>query len=458
MATDDHPQLIVWDSPAMPPAEDQRVRQPAAATSPEDQRVRQLIAAAGQAMAAGRTFDADGLLRQAENLAPEHPLVLNERAMRRLSAGDFAAAEGLTRQALAANPELAAAWLNLATALRGLKRQDEELDALNRALALEPTNMRALLQSAGLYEARQDSRTAAATYRKVLMLIPPGVQIPMEMRSIVDHARRVVDANTQALESFLEGHLKATRAQFAGESAARFDKSLSTFLGRRRVFRPQPTFLYVPELPAIEFYDRADFPWLDEIEAASDDIRRELVEVLADGQAVLEPYIALSATPDEKWRKLNNSKSWGVFYLWKAGEAQAENMARCPKTVAALANWPKCELPGSAPTAVFSILEPHTRIPAHTGVNNARLICHLPLIVPGGCGFRVGASSREWEPGKAFVFDDTIEHEAWNDSDDHRAVLIFDIWNPHVSEAERAMVSALTTGVEQFYGSLPSYL
>ncbi|MBS0333066.1 MAG: aspartyl/asparaginyl beta-hydroxylase domain-containing protein, partial [Proteobacteria bacterium] len=206
------------------------------------------------------------------------------------------------------------------------------------------------------------------------------------------------------------------------------------------------------------FYDRGDFPWLDEIEAATDDIRQELVDVLADGQQVLEPYIALSAKPDEKWRKLNNSRSWGVFYLWKAGEAQVENQARCPKTVKALSNWPKCELPGSAPTAVFSILEPHTRIPPHTGVNNARLICHLPLIIPPGCGFRVGAETRPWEPGKAFVFDDTIEHEAWNDSPDHRAVLIFDIWNPYVSEAERAMVSALTTGVETFYGSLPSYL
>ncbi|MBS0362144.1 MAG: aspartyl/asparaginyl beta-hydroxylase domain-containing protein [Proteobacteria bacterium] len=424
----------------------------------EDQRVRQLVAAANQAMATGRTFDAEGLLRQAETAAPTHPLVLNEQAKRRLVAGDFAAGEALSRQALAADPGLAGAWLNLATALRGLARQDEELEALNQALALEPTNMRALLQSAALYEARQDSRTAAATYRKALMLIPPGVQIPAEMRSIVDHARRVVDANTQALESFLEAHLEAARGEFAGESMRRFDRSLETFLGRRRVYRPQPTFLYVPELPAIEFYDRGDFPWLDEIEAATDDIRQELVDVLADGQQALEPYIALSANPDEKWRKLNNSKSWGVFYLWKAGEAQADNMARCPKTVAALSGWPKCELPGSAPTAVFSILEPRTRIPPHTGVNNARLICHLPLIIPPGCGFRVGAETRPWEPGKAFVFDDTIEHEAWNDSDDHRAVLIFDIWNPYVTEAERAMVSALTTGVEQFYGSLPSYL
>jgi aspartyl/asparaginyl beta-hydroxylase (cupin superfamily) len=107
---------------------------------------------------------------------------------------------------------------------------------------------------------------------------------------------------------------------------------------------------------------------------------------------------------------------------------------------------------------MFSILDAKTRIPAHTGVNNARLVVHLPLIVPPGCGFRVGAETREWRPGEAFVFDDTIEHEAWNDSDDARAVLIFDIWNPHLTLAERDMVCALTAGVGEFYGALPEYI
>ncbi|HKS58163.1 MAG TPA: aspartyl/asparaginyl beta-hydroxylase domain-containing protein, partial [Steroidobacteraceae bacterium] len=85
-------------------------------------------------------------------------------------------------------------------------------------------------------------------------------------------------------------------------------------------------------------------------------------------------------------------------------------------------------------------------------VNNTRLIVHLPLIIPPGCGFRVGGEEREWQPGKAFVFDDTIEHTAWNDSDEPRAVFIFDIWNPEVSAQERALVSAAVAGVSDFYG------
>jgi aspartate beta-hydroxylase len=80
----------------------------------------------------------------------------------------------------------------------------------------------------------------------------------------------------------------------------------------------------------------------------------------------------------------------------------------------------------------------------------------LPLIVPPGCGFRVGAERREWHPGKAFVFDDTMEHEAWNDSDTPRAVLILDVWSPLISAAERDLVRSLTVGVGEWYGT-PAY-
>ena len=65
---------------------------------------------------------------------------------------------------------------------------------------------------------------------------------------------------------------------------------------------------------------------------------------------------------------------------------------------------------------------------------------HLPLIVPPGCAFRVGGETRPWVPGKVFAFDDSIEHEAWNDSDELRVILIFDMWNPHLSVAEQQLL------------------
>src|SRR5207248_7160597 len=89
------------------------------------------------------------------------------------------------------------------------------------------------------------------------------------------------------------------------------------------------------------------------------------------------------------------------------------------------------------PAVLFSRLEPGAHIPPHNGMLNCRLICHLPLIVPAGCWLRVGNETREWEDGKLLIFDDSIEHEARNPSGEIRIILLFDIWRPELSEAER---------------------
>ncbi len=423
-----------------------------------DRRVRQLVESANQDLASGQTQEAARKLGQAFAEAPRHPLVLNEVAKQRLAAGDWAGARALLEDAASAEPSNPSVWMNLAAAWRGLGQAEEEMAAIQKVLALQPRDLQALLQAASLHETRGDTRSAAATYRTALQAIPGGADLPPQMRQVVERAKAVIDANNVVLETFLEDRFKDLRARHADEPLGRFHKAVATLLLKRRVYRPQPSFLYFPQLPAIEVFERVDFPWLDSIEAATDDIRAELLGLMTEGGEVLEPYMALSGTVVDKWRELNNSRRWGVFFLWREGLALPKNMARCPKTMAALEAWPRCEMPHCAPTAMFSILDAKTRIPPHTGVNNCRLVVHLPLIVPPGCGFRVGAETRDWEPGKAFVFDDTIEHEAWNDSPDWRAVLILDVWNPYLSAVERDLVCALTAGVDDFYGALPEYL
>jgi len=378
---------------------------------------------------------------------------LAESARRMLLAGNCAGAREVLEQALRTDPSHPSLWLNLAAALRGLQRADDEMAALDKLLALEPRNLRGLLQKASLQELQNDPRAAATTYRTALQMIPPGVEVAPALRQVLQHARETVEANNLALEVFIEERLTELRARYADVSLGRFDRCLATLLQRRQIYRQQPTFMYFPYLPTIEFYERGDFPWLDSIEAATDDIRAELINVLTDGPTTLDPYVNLPDSAAPEWREVNHSRRWGVYYLWREGVPFAEHIARCPRTVAALEAWPRWEVPGCGPTAVFSILDAKTRIPPHTGVTNTRLIVHLPLIVPPGCVFRVGAERREWQPGNAFVFDDTIEHEAWNDSDVPRAVLILDIWSPFVSEAERALVSAATAGVGDYYGT-----
>jgi len=99
---------------------------------------------------------------------------------------------------------------------------------------------------------------------------------------------------------------------------------------------------------------------------------------------------------------------------------------------------------------LFSILAPGTHIEPHNGMLNTRLICHLPLIVPPGCRLRVGNHVRAVEAGKPMIFDDSIEHEAWNDSDSPRAVLLFEIWRPELTAAERAALTAMYESVSRY--------
>lgn len=418
-----------------------------------DLRIRWLFESAGRAIEGGQPQQAERLLQQAASEAPRHPIVLNEKARRLLLGNDVAGAYEMLRQAVREHPHDGSLWFTLAATLRGLGRFEEESAALTKVLELEPRDLRALLQMGKLMERQGNSRGAAATYRTALQTIPRGADTPPEMETILEHARRMVDANDRALESFLEERLQGLRTRYADVSLRRFDKCLGAILRKHPVYQQQPTFMFFPHLPAIEFLERTDFPWLDSIEAATDEIRAELLDVLGDARDSLQPYVSFSKTaPLDQWGELNNSRRWSVYYLWREGAPVAENLARCPRTARALEAWPRCDVPGYSPSAVFSILDSKTRIPPHTGVSNTRLLVHLPLIVPPGCGFRVGAERREWEPGKAFVFDDTIEHEAWNDSNVPRAVMIFDIWNPLLTEAERAMVRVTTPAIGEYYG------
>lgn len=421
------------------------------ATATNDAQVSALLGAAERAATAGRRHEAARILDEAKALAPEHPLVLNAFGMRALSQGDAAGARELFTRATASRPKEPALWLSLALACRALREDEAELAALDQALALDPYFFLALLQKATLLERQGQQKKAAGVYHAALCCLPRG-QLPPALQAAVSRAREAVQINTAALEAFLRDRLEDVRARRANARLDRFDDCLEVLLGKKRVYVSQPTFMHFPYLPAVQFYERGDFPWLDALEAASDDIRSELISVLTDDASKLVPYIAYPAgAPLNQWKELNHSRKWSAFFLWREGTRQDDHIARCPKTAAALADMPMADVPGHAPTAFFSILEPKTRIPPHTGVTNTRVVVHLPLIVPANCGFRVGSDTREWVAGKAWVFDDTIEHEAWNDSEEPRAILIVDIWNPFLTEAERDLVRVTTESVAAYY-------
>ena len=419
---------------------------------PDDATVVRILQTSRAEAASGRLAESEQLLVRVAQQAPHHPAVLNELGVRMLARGAAAEARALFVRATTADPKHPALWANLAGSFKALGRRAEEIDAIEKALALEPRHLSALLQKAAYLEETGDPRNAARAYQNALDTLPPGAQTPPGVEVALQHARALVAADAAALSAALEEPLAAVRQRHGGLRQRRVDQCLEILTGRRKAFHVQPTFMLFPELPAIEFFERGDFPWLDAIEAAADEIRTELLRVLVADREGLQPYIDFpGGLPLDQFRELNGSRRWSAYFLWNQSEAVAGHIAQCPATARWLESAPRCRVAGRAPTAFFSILDPNTRIPPHTGVTNTRCTVHLPLVVPPACGFRVGSTTREWIPGKAWVFDDTIEHEAWNLSDTPRAILIFDIWNPLLTAAECDLIQTATEIYGQYY-------
>jgi aspartate beta-hydroxylase len=417
--------------------------------------IRALQASKAEA-AAGRTGESDQLLAQLAQRAPNHPAVLNELGVRMLARGAPEQAQALFTRATTADPKHPTLWANLASSFKQLGRRPEEIDAIEKALALEPRHVSALLQKGAYLEDMGDPRNAARTYQNVLDCVPPDAEVPPNIKDALAHAKSTVDADLAGLALALEEPLAQIRERHGGVRQHRLDQCLDILMGKRRTYYSKPTWMYFPELPAIEFFERSHFPWLEALEAASPEIRSELLRVLVTDREGLQPYIDFrEGLPIDQFRELNRSRRWSAYFLWNQSEPVAGHIARCPATAGMLESIPRCRVARRAPTAFFSILDPNTRIPPHTGITNTRLTVHLPLIVPPQCGFRVGATTREWIPGQAWVFDDTIEHEAWNLSDTPRAILIFDIWNPLLNAAERDMIQTATEIYGRYYSLRP---
>ena len=430
------------------------------ATAPaplDDATIIRVLQASKAEAAAGRIAESDQMLANVAQRAPNHPAVLNELGVRMLARGAPEQAQLLFSRATLAEPRHPALWANLASSLKALGRRGEEIEAIDKALALEPRHLSALLQKGAYLEETGDARNAARTYQNALDSLPPGSEVPPHLQEAFSDARSKVSADQAQLAAALEQPLAALRERHGGGAQQRVDRCLDILMGRRRAYHSQPTWMFFPELPAIEFFDRSLFPWLADLEAATEQIRAELLRVLVSDRDGLQPYIDFPQhMPVDQFRELNRSRKWSAYFLWNQGAVVEGHIARCPLTAKVLEEKvPRCRIKGRAPTAFFSILDPNTRIPAHTGVTNTRCTVHLPLVIPPNCGFRVGSTTREWVPGQAWVFDDTIEHEAWNLSDTPRAILIFDVWNPLLSEAEREMIQTATETYQQYYGRLP---
>ncbi len=379
-------------------------------------------------------------------------------AVQAMRAGNPGRARAILDQALTEDGQDIGLWLNLAGACRALDDLPAAFRAVEGALKVDPRSFLALLMKASLIERDGRLPEAGFAYGVALTQAPPPEILDPATRRALEHARAVNADYTQGLRRSLMDATSDARALGRTAESRRVEAFIDHVVGARRIYHQLPTTFFYPGLPSIEFYPREDFPWLTAVEAAAKAIRNELFAVMADDSmaARFGPYVDYPpGVPLDQWAELNQSPRWSAFFLFRDGEAVSGNAERCPATMAALSLAPQPRVVRRSPAAMFSVLQPKTRIPPHTGVSNTRLVVHLPLVLPGDCRFRVGNEARVWRDGEAWVFDDTIEHEAWNDSERPRTILIFDIWSPFLSEAERELVARVTAAADAFNGADP---
>ena len=372
---------------------------------------------------------------------------LEGRADREAASGNLQRARQSLEEALRVGPASVELWAKLGAIRRATGDLQGALAAVESGLTISPLDFTALLARAMVLEQLGDNRAPQAFANAVAQL-PRDKAIPKGLEAAVKHARDRALEHQQELETRLLESLPSGLSPAQDAKLRRFASNASR---RTRHYHQDPTNFHFPGMPEIEFHDPAQFEGIKALESATDAIRAEFESLVKLKSAELVPYAQYPEhVPLAQWRALNNNPDWTAIHLIQNGRLVDANASHCPLTLDLLSKLPQPQIPGAGPNAMFSLLAPNTHIPPHTGVANVRLVAHLPLIVPGNCRFRVGASVREWTVGEAFVFDDTIEHEAWNDSDELRVVLIFDLWAPALAVTEREAVASLiaATGVD----------
>lgn len=374
---------------------------------------------AAAALRAGRLDRAGQLLERARAVDPHNVVTLTNLGAVRRAAGDWEAAVDTYRQALELRRDLYVARLH----------QGESLERLGR------THQALLAYLGAIRHAQEQGRwlNAATT--------------GAGLRPLVEHAVKFVRRGQREV---FETVVSPLRERHGRSALARVEACIANYLGERRDEsrdpRQRPTFLHFPGLRAQPYFPRESFDWIPGYEARTQDILAELHDLSPDTGRE-----AVFLKEDVAAQNLRNSgggkPQWDGYYFHRHGERRDDNCTRCPQTTAALDALPLARVPGHGPEVMFSVLAPGTHLLPHRGVTNTRLVSHLPLIVPGDCALNVAGQLHEWRPGRAVVFDDTYEHEAWNRSGSTRIVLIADIWNPQLTEAERDAVSALVVAI-----------
>ena len=367
---------------------------------------------------------------------------LGAEALRR---GDGAAAARHFELALVAQPLEVAFHHQLALAHQHVLQRDGAEAILDLICTEVPGAFTSQLHRARLRELRGDVRGAVMGYLSAIKTAQfrgfwqDEGSTPEWLRKPVLHAMEVAHEGRVALA---HEWIDPLAERFGNDEIERVAKCVAMHLGLIPPERPdprqRPSFLYFPDLPVQPVFDRPAFA--DALEAQTAAIRAELAAV-RDGEGV-RPFH--DHVPEAARDSLTRGGSWDAYFFFRNGTRFDPHHAACPMTSAALGALPLDVVPERGPEVCFSIMRPGAHILPHRGVTNTRAVFHLALDIPDGCALDlVGVEELHWTEGRCFVFDDTFEHQAWNRSDRVRGILLGDIWNPHLREAERLAIAEL---------------
>jgi aspartyl/asparaginyl beta-hydroxylase (cupin superfamily) len=380
---------------------------------------------------------------------------LSAKGVAALSSGDPALARRLFAEALRADRRDADLHFVHAVACFRLADLTAAEAALGEALKINPRHLRALLARSELAQATGDVRAAAAFALAATRVAAEWDEIPKDIEPQIARAKALCAEQSQVLESEVRQRL-ATSLGAQVLATPRVAECLDILFGHQPPYESAPRYLHYPGLASIPFHDRGLFPWLAALEAKTAAMRAEF-EALAD-RATFAPYLATATDrPRPDHLPLLDDPRWSACYLVKNGIRDDALAACCPETMAAFAGVPLAAIDSRSPSLFFSRLLPGTHIPPHNGLTNVRLVGHLPLVVPAGCRFRVGRITRQWQEGQAWLFDDTIEHEAWNEGDMARTILIFEVWRPELASEEIEAVRAIFAAIDAASGAPPAW-
>src|SRR5581483_7315992 len=355
--------------------------------------------------------------------APDNVEALNFVAMCALGRGEPGRAIGMLESALRAHPDQPLTLKNLGAAYSEGGRLDEAETALRKSAALAPEQRSVRLQLAQVLERAGRGDEALRVYFEVIVAAQrrgewtSEATTPKGLLQPVLHAIAYVRERRRAIFMAV---IEPLRARYGAEATLRVEQALQIYLGDRPAgyadARQRPKFLYFPGLPAQPYFPREAMPWLSSLEQATPAVRDELRLVLSSaGRDGVEPFLKLppGANAERYLAGRDAPPAWDAFFFYRHGVRNDANCARCPATAALLESLPVARIRDHAPEICFSILTPGTHILPHHGVTNARIVVHLPLIVPPDCALSVGGEIHAWQEGRCVAFDDTFQHEAW---------------------------------------------